>query len=166
MISHILGKGGNRPCPNASSEAQKAAQRLKKGKGKRLQEESGSSDDDKTKDLEKPGLKKKLLNKVKTSMKQSQLKIFQGIHIPFTDKQRELVHKQFLCATISANLPFRWVEDPEVISLFLLFRSTASDVMPSRKQIAGQILDDANSEVLKQLKVELQGEYAVMSSDG
>jgi len=38
--------------------------------------------------------------------------------------------------------------------------------MPSRKQIAGQILDDANSEVLKWLKVELQGEYAVMSSDG
>ena len=38
--------------------------------------------------------------------------------------------------------------------------------MLSCKQIASQILNDANSEVLKQLKVELQGKYAVMSSDG
>ena len=38
--------------------------------------------------------------------------------------------------------------------------------MPSCKQIAGQILDNENLEVLKQLKVELQGKYAVMTSDG
>ena len=163
MIAHILGKGGNVPCPNASSEARKTARMLKKGKGKRSREESGSSNDDTE---ESPGPKKKLLTKVETSMKQSHLKIFRGIHVPFTDEQRRLVHEQFLHATISANLPFRWVEDPEVIALFLLFRSTAGGVMPSRKQVAGQILDNANSEVLKRLKAELQGKYAVMTSDG
>ena len=163
MIAHILGKGSSAPCQNTTPEARKIAQRLKKGKGKRLREESGSSDDDTE---GKPGPKKKLLTKVETSMKQSQLKVFRGIHVPFTDEQRGLVHEQFLRATISANLPFRWVEDPEVLTLFLLFRSTASDVIPSRKQIAGQILDNANLEVLKRLKAELQGEYAVMASDG
>ena len=50
--------------------------------------------------------KKKLLTKVETSMKQSQLKVFQGINVPFTDEQEKLVCEQFLHATISANLPF------------------------------------------------------------
>lgn len=77
MIAHMLGKGGNISCPNVSSEAHKTAITLKKGKGKRVQEDSGSdsdSDDDKSKREQKP--KKKLLTKVETSMKQSQLKIF------------------------------------------------------------------------------------------
>jgi len=152
MIAHILGKGGNTPCPNISSEAWKTAQRLKKGKGKRSQEESGSSDDDTE---GKPGPKKKLLVKVETSMKQSQLRIFWGIHVPFIDKQTKPIYEQFLHAMISANLPFWWVEDAEVIALFLLFWSTAGDIIPSCKQVAGQILDNANLEVLKQLKVEL-----------
>ena len=38
--------------------------------------------------------------------------------------------------------------------------------MPSCKQIAGQLLDNANMEVTNWLKVELQGKYAVMASDG
>jgi hypothetical protein len=50
--------------------------------------------------------------------------------------------------------------------LFLLFRSTVGDVMPSHKQIAGQLLDNANVEVTKWLKVKLKGVYAVMASDG
>jgi hypothetical protein len=50
--------------------------------------------------------KKKLLTKVETLMKQSQLKVFQRINVPFTDEQEKLVHKQFLCMTISVNLPF------------------------------------------------------------
>jgi hypothetical protein len=32
MIAHILGKGSNTPCPNASSEAWKTARKLKKGR--------------------------------------------------------------------------------------------------------------------------------------
>jgi hypothetical protein len=54
-------------------------------------------------------------------MKQSQLKVFRGIQVPFSEEQEAIVCKQFLRATISANLPFRWDEDPEVIQLFLLF---------------------------------------------
>lgn len=164
MIAHILGKGGNSPCPNASSEARKTAKKLRKGKGKRTRDDSGSDSDSDDDNDKKP--KRKLLTKVETSMKQSQLKVFQGIQVPFTREQEKTVQKQFLRATISANLPFRWVDDPEVILLFMLFRSTAGDVMPSRKQIAGQLLDNANVEVTKRVKAELQGKYAVIASDG
>jgi hypothetical protein len=38
--------------------------------------------------------------------------------------------------------------------------------MPSRHQIAGQLLDDANVAVMERLKGELHGEYAVLASDG
>ena len=107
-----------------------------------------------------------MLTKVETSLKQSQLKVFCGIKIPFTDGQQDIVREQFLRATISANLPFRWVEDPEVIKLFYFFRATAGDVLPSRLQISGQLLDNANQHVTKQLKAALQGEYAVLASDG
>lgn len=97
---------------------------------------------------------------------QSQLKVLQGINVLFTDKQEKLVCKQFLCATISTNLPFQWVDNPEVMILFMLFRSSVGDIMPSHRQISGQLLDDENVAVMKQAKAELQGEYAVMASDG
>ncbi|KAF8150044.1 ribonuclease H-like domain-containing protein [Crassisporium funariophilum] len=152
MVAHILGKGGNGQCPNASAEARKTARGLKDTKvsGKRVQDASESEGDDGGKKKKK----RKLLTEVKTSLKQSQLKVFRGINVPFTDEQRNIVCEQFLRATISANLPFRWVDDPEVIKLFYFFRATAGDVMPSRPQISGQLLDDANRD------------YAVLASDG
>src|SRR5438552_2009517 len=76
-----------------------------------------------------------------------ELKVYKGITVPFNDQQVAMVEKQFLRATISANLPFRWTEDPEVMKLFLLFRSTAGDVMPSRKVLAGRLLDEESSKV-------------------
>ena len=165
MVAHILGKGGNSPCPYASAEARKTARQVKdpKGKAKRGRESSGSDSEG---DNERRPAKKKLLTKIKTSMKQNQLKVFRGIQVPFNEEQQKILHEQFLRATISANLPFRWVEDPEIIALFLLFRSTAGEAMPSRRQLSGRLLDDANSGVIKRLKEVLRGEYAVLASDG
>jgi hypothetical protein len=51
--------------------------------------------------------RKRIFWKVQESMRQTELKVFKGISIPFNDEQEELVRNQFLCATISANLPFR-----------------------------------------------------------
>ena len=76
MIAHILRKGGSIPCQNVSVEAWKMAKTLKdglSGKEKRGREDSSSDGDGSSK--KKPP-KKKLLNKVKTSLKQSQLKVF------------------------------------------------------------------------------------------
>ncbi|KAF5387115.1 hypothetical protein D9615_001638 [Tricholomella constricta] len=163
MMAHILGKGGHNPCPNVSSEVRKAVKALKKGKEKREREDS---EDELTHgDVTKPA-KKRLLTKVENSMKQPQLKVFRGLSVPFSPEQEEIVRKQFLCATLSANLPFRWVEDPEIIILFLLFRSAAGDVIPSRQQISGKLLDDADLVVTKQLKSLLNGQYGVLAADG
>jgi hypothetical protein len=38
--------------------------------------------------------------------------------------------------------------------------------MPSRQQISGKLLDGAHEAVRKRLKGTLQGEYAVLASDG
>ena len=163
MIAHILGKNGGNPCPNTSEEARKVARTEKKGKKKRARDGEGS---DSEIDGEKRRMKRKLLTNIEANLKQSQLKVFRGIQVPFTEEQAAIVHQQFLHATISANLPFRWAEDPEVISLFMLFRSTAGTVMPTRQQISGQFLDDANAAVTKRLKGVLKDEYAVLASDG
>ena len=104
MIVHILGKEGSIPCQNTSVEAWKTAKALKSGKEKQGWEDSSSDSDNGSK---KKLSKKKLLTKVE---KQSQLKVFQGIHIPFTPEQEDVICERFLQATISANLPFCWVQ--------------------------------------------------------
>ena len=38
--------------------------------------------------------------------------------------------------------------------------------MPSRQQLSGRLLDEANTGVTKWLKEILRGEYAVLASDG
>ncbi|KAG6886447.1 hypothetical protein C0992_003918 [Termitomyces sp. T32_za158] len=163
MIAHILGKSGSNPCPNASVAARKTAKMLK-GKGKKR--EYMASDTDTEEKPNQPPPKKKLLTNVLALMQQSHLKVFQGPRLPFTPEQVGIVHEQFLRATVSANLPFRWVDDPEVIKLFLLFRSTAGDVILSRQQISGVLLDKADAGVSKRLRNFLQGKYAVLASDG
>ena len=159
-------RNSNSPCLHASAEARKTARKVKdpKGMAKRGREGSGS-DSDNGDDKMRPA-KRKLLTRVKTSLKQTHLKVFQGIQVPFNEEQQKIVHEQFLCATISTNLPFRWTKDPEIRTLFLLFQSTAGEVMPSCKQLSGQLLNNANIGVTKQLKELLRGEYAVLASDG
>ncbi|KAG6871834.1 hypothetical protein C0995_015895, partial [Termitomyces sp. Mi166 len=163
MIAHILGKNRANPYLNVSVQALKIAKTLKKGKGKRSKNEALENEADDEKEGRKP---KKLLIKVKVLMKQSQLKVFCGVNIPFTPEQEEVIQKQFFQATVSANLPFRWIEDSEVMTLFLLFWSTAGDVIPSQKQVLGQLLDNTNNVVTDQLKTSLQEKYVVLTSDG
>jgi hypothetical protein len=165
MIAHILGKGGVGGCSNASKKARQIAKKMKGGNGKRERENS-ESDGEKDSDEEDQRPKKKLHTLVKKTFVQTELKPFRGINVPFTEDQEKAVCQQFLRATISANLPFRWVEDPEVIKLFLHFRATADQVMPSRGQISGGLLDAANTSVTEKWKTLLDGEYAMVASDG
>lgn len=113
-----------------------------------------------------PSQKQKLLTKVQKSMTQPELKVFRGIQVPFSNEQIPTVHQQFLRATISANLPFCWVEDPEVMKLFLLFRATAGKALLTHGKISGKLLKDKDEYVLKKLQEKLGGKYAVIASDG
>ncbi|TFK73763.1 hypothetical protein BDN72DRAFT_834384 [Pluteus cervinus] len=141
MLAHILGKGGSGPCPNVGLEVKKLAKSLKSGKSngkenrkrEREDSDSGSERSDDSERKERP--KKKHHTKVKEVLQQTESKVYRGPNIPFEPDQEAEIRKQFLKATISANLPFQWVEDPEVIKLFLMFRATADEVMPSRQQL-------------------------------
>ncbi|KAK0432812.1 hypothetical protein EV421DRAFT_1893115 [Armillaria borealis] len=108
-------------------------------------------------DLQKK--QKCLFENIKKSMKQLKLKVYQGIDILFTEEQKEEIHQQFCHATISANLPYQWVEDPEIIKLLLMFRSHADSVIPSRKVLSRCLLDQEYDWVQDELKDEMKGKY-------
>ncbi|KAJ8453944.1 hypothetical protein ONZ45_g19501 [Pleurotus djamor] len=147
MIAHLIGRS---PCRHASSQA-KATARLEKGgpgespgksggKRKRPEEDAGPT--------------------------QTRLKVYKGISIPFGDEDIKLVQQQFIRATLSANLPFTWVSDPEVQKLLEMFRSAAADVIPSRDVLGGRLLNDEAKLVEETLKKELVDQYVVLASDG
>ncbi|KAF8982908.1 hypothetical protein BDQ17DRAFT_1336713, partial [Cyathus striatus] len=80
--------------------------------------------------------------------------------------QKDTIERQFLRATISANLPFHWVEDPEVVELLFMLRTAAQKVTPSHRQLSGRLLDAEDEAVQKRVKKQLVGQYAVVASDG
>ncbi|KAJ7339927.1 ribonuclease H-like domain-containing protein [Mycena albidolilacea] len=149
MIAHFV---GNTLCPYASTDAKKLAKEVKSGT-QAVEDDSDASDNGHV------GKKrKKIFREVEKTMKQPELKVYRGASIPFTADELARVEVQFLRATVSANLPFRWSEDPEVIKLFLMFRATACDVIPSR-----EVLLDV---VEKGLQKALKDEWVVLSTDG
>ncbi|KAH9964092.1 ribonuclease H-like domain-containing protein [Russula compacta] len=155
MIAHLV---GTNPCRYTTSAAKKVARELHGGK------DAGSDADDENGEEAGPSRKKrKLFSDIEKTLTQMELKVYKGITIPFSDKQIVVVKNQFLLATVSANLPFRWTEDPEVIKLFLLFQSHAFDVIPSRKTLAGHLLDEQSSKVEQKLQQALKGRYHISS---
>ncbi|KAJ6609661.1 hypothetical protein B0H10DRAFT_2438408 [Mycena sp. CBHHK59/15] len=136
MIAHLIA------CPHASASAKKVAKQEKGGKSTASTSKTSTADASSSDDGAPAKKKRKVFKNVERNMRQSELKVFRGIDIPFSDAQAEMIRTQFLRATISANLPFRWTLDPEIIKLFLMFRSTATDVMPSDKVVSGRLLDE------------------------
>jgi hypothetical protein len=102
MIVHLI---GTKRCLNASKEARTVARKVA-GKAEATKEDATDGDDES--DVA-PSKKRKCVAAVEKSLKQSELKVFKGINIPFNKTHKEIIQTQFLRATISANLPFRWV---------------------------------------------------------
>ncbi|KAF5350732.1 hypothetical protein D9757_012594 [Collybiopsis confluens] len=145
MIAHIL--GGEKPCRYASNAATVTAKVLRKRiqdtrrKGKR-ERDGSSGDDEGPGDISEPAPSKRRRAVDRVEKHQTKRKVFKGISIPFSDEEEKTIHTQFTRATISANLPFQWVEDPEIIKLFSMFRSCAGNVIPSSKVLAGRLLQE------------------------
>ncbi|KAJ6494246.1 hypothetical protein C8R45DRAFT_866803, partial [Mycena sanguinolenta] len=151
MATHLIG------CPHASAAAKKMAKDVK----------AGTSTPREDPDDNGPRKRKRVeFERVEKAMQQTQLKVFKGINIPFNESQADAVRTQFCRATTSANLPFRWTIDPEIIKLFLMFRSTATDVMPADKIISGRLLDEEAAKVDAEIVRAVKGRYATVSSDG
>jgi hypothetical protein len=160
--------GHLRRCDHATKAEKEAAtsevptKADKKAAAKRKQEKKAEGGDE-TDEAESGGRKKrKLAAMVTTSFSQSKLQVFRVIDIPFNNGQQEIVREQFLRATQSANLPERWVEDPEVLKLFLMFRGRALDVVPTRKELGGVLLQQASDRVDEKVAAFVRGKYAMM----
>ncbi|KAJ6623326.1 ribonuclease H-like domain-containing protein, partial [Mycena sp. CBHHK59/15] len=123
----------------------------------------GNTADDETSGSGKRGAKCK---KVDKSFTQSKLEVFRGLEIPFSEAQKEAIHEQFLRATQSANLPERWVEDPEILKLFIMFHGRALDVIPTRAALGGPLLKRASERVVAEIADVVKGENVLMSTDG
>lgn len=81
---------------------------------------------------------------VKNNFSQKSLMVFHGSDMPFSDAQQTALHAQILRVIVSAKLPFRRIEDPEMITILIILRGRICDVLPSHELVAGHLLDDAN----------------------
>ncbi|KAJ6573792.1 ribonuclease H-like domain-containing protein [Mycena vulgaris] len=166
--------GHLRKCPHATP-AEKAlaaktapTQSEKKIAEKRKLEKTasdvnGNTADDEAGGSSQRGAKRK---KVDKSFTQSKLEVFRGLDIPFSEVQKDVIHEQFLRATQSANLPEHWVEDPEILKLFIMFRGRALDVIPTRATLGGPLLTRASERVDAEIADVVKGENVLMSTDG
>jgi hypothetical protein len=169
MIAHIL--GGEKPCRYASEAAKKTATDMRnKAKGprdgKRTRDDSeDGSGDEAGSGSAAPSKKRRAIDRVETKQSSLDGKVFKGINIPFSPKEKKAIHSQFLRASISANLPFQWVEDPEVIQLFYMFRAQAGEVIPSAKQVADRLLEEEHEQVESGVKEAVNGKDVVLTYD-
>ncbi|KAJ3713245.1 hypothetical protein DFJ43DRAFT_1165259 [Lentinula guzmanii] len=168
MIAHIL--GGTKTCRNASTAAIDTAKRLRsqsqKNASSNKRKSTSDGDESDTTGQAEPSPSKRLKPADRTEKIQQKLKVYRGLDIPFNDEQTAAVKAQFLRATISAKLPFRWVTDPEVIKLFTMFRSTAQDVMPSNGVLSERLLDEEADRVEEELLAELNQKAVTLTCDG
>ncbi|KAJ6620220.1 hypothetical protein B0H10DRAFT_2216262 [Mycena sp. CBHHK59/15] len=141
----------------------------KKAVAKRKQEKAVEEDDQADDEAGSAGngrKKRKIVATVEKSFSQSKLQVFRGLDIPFSDAQKDTIGDQFLCATQSANLPEQWVEDPEVLKLFMMFQGHALDVVPLRPELGGPLLQQASDGVDEATARFVHEKFVLMSTDG
>jgi hypothetical protein len=85
-----------------------------KKRGAVPEEDAGTDGDDESEGTARPQKKRKKIF-TQVNLTQSELKVFKGSDMPFTADQKAAVQRQFVRATLSANLPFRWTENLEII---------------------------------------------------
>ncbi|KAF5347675.1 hypothetical protein D9758_014844 [Tetrapyrgos nigripes] len=149
MTAHLI--GGERPCQHASEAAKKKAGEIRKAekkKGVMLEVKRGRGNDSGGEEGDTEGG-----GSVPASKKTKG-------HRPCQEAAEHIGWK------ISTNLPDHWVEDPEVITLFLMFRAQAGDVLPSAKMLGGRLLDEEHERVEKEVKKAVKGKDVVLTCDG
>lgn len=168
MESHLIKKKD--ACPHATEEARNAAHRSRDAKSassksvqQTTQAKRGPDDDDDDGPVGGPKRARTAVQARVENFMQPMLKTYRGIDVPFSKEQAAAIEEQFLRATISANLPFRWVEDPEVIALFMMLRSAACDVIPSRQTLSGRLLDEAAVVAEDETKAAITGQYTTLA---
>ncbi|KZV96600.1 hypothetical protein EXIGLDRAFT_765262 [Exidia glandulosa HHB12029] len=175
MVAHILGQRAPHAtpaCAYATAEARSLAEEIRGAGVKR-----GHDSDDESARLA-PATKKRASTTPtasssksttappKPKFKQGAITTYKANDLPFSASAKAEIEAQAARATISANLPFRWIDNTEVRKLFYLFRSKADDVLPSRHLLSGRLLDDQHEIGEAELKELLPGKSVGMSTDG
>ncbi|KAJ7625146.1 hypothetical protein B0H17DRAFT_1151269 [Mycena rosella] len=99
-------------------------------------------------------------------LRQGFFQVSAGRNQPFTIAEVDEIRAQALRATVSARIPFHARENRELKKLFGLLWTAAPDIMPSRKVIAGRLLNEATEMVEVDVKHGLQGRQIGLCSDG
>jgi hypothetical protein len=149
-VAHVLGGQGIVACPNGSAVAKADAVAADTRKSTNNIQDRSSQKHARDGDSSQPAAKKQ---------KQSTLKntVYKGISIPFSQRETKSVHAQSERVVVACNLAENFFLHPEVQTLFTMFRSAASEVLPSGKLIGGRLLDEAARNVDKRVKKELKG---------
>jgi hypothetical protein len=78
--------------------------------------------------------------------------IYEGLDIPFSAGQADVIKAQCLHALISTGTSFCFFEDLEVQELFKMVRTAAPAILPTGKSISRKLLNDASREVEVELE--------------
>jgi hypothetical protein len=75
------------------------------------------------------------------------------------------IHRQLLRALLSANVPFSFIDDPEVNKLFKMLRPSYN--LPSRKKISTDVLDQVHEEINNEIEnFVTEAKFLTLSGDG
>ena len=96
-------------------------------------------------------------------LKQATLKTYQGVDMPFSQEETVAVQAQVLKAIVSANLSFWAMENPEMLKLFGMLWIAVLKIIPSKKVIGGQLLDETLGIVDSMLRRILTGKNLGLS---
>ncbi|KAF8221705.1 hypothetical protein L208DRAFT_1382147 [Tricholoma matsutake] len=150
IITHILGKNGNNPCPNASEDARKTARTEREGKKKREREKEGEGSDSEN-NSEKRCVKRKLLTNVKATLKQPCLKIsgqlLDSVHVAVTKWLKGTLHGEY--AVLASDGWKDELRDPTYLVNLILATSHKKDGESMCNAFEGMIdkaEDEYNSE--------------------
>ncbi|KAJ6624566.1 ribonuclease H-like domain-containing protein [Mycena sp. CBHHK59/15] len=154
FITHILGKrrASGAGCPYASAEAKTEA------KTQRTAEAASKAEEPSKKHARSTSTAESNDATVPKKLKQTMLKTYTGLDMPFSSSEAEAIEAQALRAIVSTNSAFNFFEDPEVLTLLGMMRSRAPDIIPSGKVIGGRLLDEAATIVDDKLSKILNGQ--------
>ncbi|KAF7295822.1 DUF659 domain-containing protein [Mycena chlorophos] len=167
-LAHILGGQGIQACVKCPEEARKEAKELDNRKrtgtalGKKAAEKRKRTDEQQPIPTDRPAKK----STTEDDIGPLDTFVFKGLDLPFSDFDKELIEIQAERAVVAGNLAEDIFTQPEMVQLFRLFRSRATDVLPSRRLIGGRLLDDAVKRVDKIIVKKLTSRLVGIELDG
>ncbi|KAL1711697.1 hypothetical protein EV715DRAFT_268390 [Schizophyllum commune] len=136
-----------------------------KGKGakRRIAENDSSNDKESEAGGSSKRRKVKQMEWLTKVLMQGTLKAYKRNDMPFPKESIGPLEQQVERTTLSANLPWRWIEDIEVQILTWMMRIEAPAVLPTAFILSDQMLDKMEKEV--ESKIVLRGEAQTQTTD-